>query len=173
MRTHAWRITLKDLPDEGRAWDVAIPAADMADAARGRVEPLADMLGDLAFTGEIRRRGEVWRLEGRWRVALRRTCDRCLEPFDWRIEGAFERNYRLEGAVEDAFDEEALAWPGEVDLVDVLREEVWLAWHPQAVCAPDCKGLCPRCGANRNRGDCGCADDAPDHPFAALKALVQ
>ncbi len=173
MRSHAWRITLKDLPNEGRAWEVDVPAAELMDAARGKVAPLAEMLGDLAFAGEIRRKGDVWRLVGRWRVRIRRVCDRCLEPFAWEVSGAFERNYRLAGVVEDAFDEEALAWPGEVDLVDVLREEVWLAWRPQVVCASDCKGLCPHCGANRNHEDCACVDASWEHPFAALKALVE
>jgi uncharacterized protein len=29
------------------------------------------------------------------------------------------------------------------------------------LCKPDCKGLCPRCGANRNRQPCTCVGDDP------------
>ena len=61
-----------------------------------------------------------------------------------------------------------LAPPGRLNLVDVLREDIWLAWPRDAVCRPDCKGLCPICGANRNQGECRCERGDADHPFAAL-----
>ena len=47
------------------------------------------------------------------------------------------------------------------------------------LCQPDCKGLCPHCGANLNRETCDCAVRAEeervmsdDNPFAALKNLT-
>jgi len=169
VATHAWRIVLRDLPEEGKSWDLAVPAADLQDAALGAVDALPACT-DMHWQGEIRRRGDVWRLVGRWRVTLRRQCDRCLAPFDWTVEGSLERNYRIaEHAPDD--DEEALAFPGRIDLIDVLREEVWLAWRVRAVCREDCKGLCPCCGADLNRGDCGCAPQDEDHPFAVLRKL--
>ncbi|HBT95875.1 MAG TPA: metal-binding protein, partial [Coriobacteriia bacterium] len=37
-----------------------------------------------------------------------------------------------------------------------------------------CKGLCPECGADRNKESCGCGDAIdPDNPFYALKDLVR
>lgn len=45
----------------------------------------------------------------------------------------------------------------EVDLRPALREQ-WLLEAPAFVlCRPDCKGLCPTCGANLNLGACRCA----------------
>ena len=45
----------------------------------------------------------------------------------------------------------------EVDLRPALREQ-WLLEAPAFVlCRPDCKGLCPTCGANLNLGACSCA----------------
>ena len=42
----------------------------------------------------------------------------------------------------------------EVDLRPALREQ-WLLEVPAFVlCRPDCKGLCPTCGVNLNRGAC-------------------
>lgn len=44
----------------------------------------------------------------------------------------------------------------EVDLRPALRQE-WLLEVPAfAECRPDCKGLCPTCGANLNQGACKC-----------------
>jgi uncharacterized protein len=43
-----------------------------------------------------------------------------------------------------------------VDLRPALREE-WLLVVPGFVlCREDCKGLCPRCGADLNQGPCTC-----------------
>ena len=44
------------------------------------------------------------------------------------------------------------------------------------LCRPDCKGLCPVCGANLNHGDCGHAAQIEEerlssNPFAALRGL--
>ena len=44
------------------------------------------------------------------------------------------------------------------------------------LCRPDCKGLCPHCGANLNEGQCDCAErvreeELSNSPFAALAGL--
>jgi hypothetical protein len=39
-------------------------------------------------------------------------------------------------------------------LEDVLREQVLLSLPVRTLCKPDCKGLCPRCGENRNSQAC-------------------
>jgi uncharacterized protein len=44
----------------------------------------------------------------------------------------------------------------ELDLRPAVREQ-WLLDAPgYALCRPDCKGLCPTCGADLNAGDCEC-----------------
>lgn len=59
-----------------------------------------------------------------------------------------------------------------LDLTEVLREEVALAVPRFLECRPDCKGLCPRCGANLNDGPCSCP---PEHDarWDALKGLTE
>ena len=42
-------------------------------------------------------------------------------------------------------------------LEDVLREQVLLSLPVRTLCKPDCKGLCPRCGAE------------PQHPGLLLR----
>lgn len=47
-------------------------------------------------------------------------------------------------------------------LRDTLWEQIHLALPVKPLCAPDCRGLCPTCGANRNTDRrCGCAE-SPD-----------
>jgi uncharacterized protein len=39
------------------------------------------------------------------------------------------------------------------------------------VCREDCRGLCPSCGANRNRETCSCQIEWVDPRMDALRAL--
>ena len=51
----------------------------------------------------------------------------------------------------------------EVDLTEDVREELLLAVPSCFYCSPDCKGICPVCGANLNHASCGC-DRTPSEP---------
>jgi uncharacterized protein len=59
-------------------------------------------------------------------------------------------------------------------LEDVLREQVLLSLPLRTLCKPDCKGLCPRCGANRNRQPCTCVGDDPRwEALASLRGRIE
>ena len=56
----------------------------------------------------------------------------------------------------------------ELDLRPAIREE-WLLAQPRFVlCRDDCKGLCPRCGADLNEGQCSCPRET-DSRWAGLR----
>jgi uncharacterized protein len=59
----------------------------------------------------------------------------------------------------------------QVALEQLAGEQIELALPMRIVCAESCKGLCPRCGANLNRGECGCKPEAVDDRLQALSAL--
>ena len=49
-----------------------------------------------------------------------------------------------------------------LDLLPVVRDAIHLAVPIAPRCRPDCRGLCPYCGADLNKGQCGCgAANAP------------
>ena len=55
-----------------------------------------------------------------------------------------------------------------LDLRPAVREQ-WLLGAPAFVeCRPDCKGLCPTCGADLNAGPCSC-EPATEHRWDALR----
>ena len=56
-------------------------------------------------------------------------------------------------------------------LEDVLREQVLLSLPVKTLCEPECKGLCPRCGANRNNQPCSCEVGPSDPRWTALAGL--
>ena len=59
-----------------------------------------------------------------------------------------------------------------LDLADPMREYALVNVPMLTLCRPDCKGLCPECGANLNEGDCGHGVEEPDDRLAVLKQLL-
>lgn len=59
-----------------------------------------------------------------------------------------------------------------LDLADMLREQFYLALPMRPLCRPDCQGLCPSCGIDRNVDTCQCQTDWVDPRLSGLQALV-
>ena len=57
---------------------------------------------------------------------------------------------------------------GVVDVAEILRELALLEVPMTVHCRPDCKGLCPTCGADLNQGPCPCPPPPPDPRLVAL-----
>ena len=118
-------------------------------------------------------------LAGRVRTTLELQCSRCLEPFRRPMDAAFDLRY-LPRSVNTGDDERevqeddlstAFYENDTIDLGQLIREQFYL-WLPmKPLCGVDCKGLCLQCGANLNRGACGCKRDWEDPRLAVLKAL--
>ncbi|MBN2380523.1 DUF177 domain-containing protein [candidate division WOR-3 bacterium] len=60
----------------------------------------------------------------------------------------------------------------EIDLRGIVRDIFLLSLPIAPLCRPDCKGLCPKCGADLNKGNCGCTNTERVSPFEELKRLV-
>jgi uncharacterized protein len=135
--------------------------------------------------GKTRLIGETERVAGRAHVRgtletdVSTDCIRCLEPvakyleirFDDIFVDAGEEDTRTEAEVAAEALDESLVEDGQVVLAEVVREQILLALSEQVFCQDDCKGLCPKCGANLNLIDCKCADDDVDPRWAALENL--
>lgn len=58
-----------------------------------------------------------------------------------------------------------------IDLGQMMREQFYLALPMKPLCRPDCQGLCPVCGKNRNRETCSCESTWVDPRFEVLRNL--
>lgn len=83
-------------------------------------------------------------------------CDRCLAPVEMTVEEKFSHVIVTETASEDNDAEYLLAPDAMLDLAEVAMTDLRLSMPTKILCSPDCKGLCPVCGQNRNQTDCGC-----------------
>ena len=122
---------------------------------------------------------EVFRVTGRATTRLELECGRCVEPFELPVDATFELRY-VPHIGEDATEREigdddlttAFYREGTLDVVDMLREQFQLALPMKPLCAQSCRGLCPQCGTNLNRSQCGCTPAWQDPRLAALEVLL-
>jgi uncharacterized protein len=141
-------------------------------ATSGRAEVIHEHRGPKETVADIRLRG---RFAGKVHV----PCARCVEPVEIPLAGEFDLIFRPVGA-DSATGERSISAPeteigyyqkDSLALEDVLREQVLLSLPVRTLCKPDCKGLCPRCGANRNLQPCSCEAGASDARWEALAGL--
>lgn len=137
--------------------------------------------------GEVQPRGTVSLLrtpqgllaQARLEVTIPEECGRCLEPFSQMVVAEIEEEFH---PIMDVNTGAPLEAPGDedvfiiderhmLDLTEALRQAILVARPIQAVCRPDCAGLCPTCGKNLNEGPCDCSEVPTDPRWAALEEI--
>lgn len=119
--------------------------------AAGRAENHA---GYLQLGGEIT-------LDGTFR------CARCCRTFSRVLR--FPMEYRLaESLAGEDTEEFLLLEDGQLDLSDVVGTQLLLEMPYRFLCKEDCKGLCPKCGCDRNVTSCACDLREKDPRWAVL-----
>lgn len=125
----------------------------------------------VAVEGTIRNTADVLWLELTARSTLDAVCDRCGKAFSQEKEVPFRCMLAEELQNEDN-DEIVLLEEGKVDVGDLARTAFILEMDTKTLCSEDCKGLCPRCGADLNLGPCSCKKEV-DPRLAALAKLLE
>lgn len=173
-------LDLQKIGPEGLRLEREVRVADLAGAGGETVRVLAARV-----EGEIAKAGRVYSLDGRFDSTVETACSRCLEPFRIAIgvglrlnltpltDGAEGREPGAAGTREiDEEDEERFDCPGgQLDLVHLAEEQIYLGLPLKPVCSEGCRGLCPQCGSNRNATECGCRSETIDPRLAPLLAL--
>jgi uncharacterized protein len=163
------QIRVSEIPDDGlRLLDPA---------ALGGVYPDPAWTLD-AVDLSIERREEKVAIAGRFEATAQLACSRCLEPFVAHVEPGVDLQLVPQprgrhGQVELGRDDlEVDFYQGEVlDVAGLLRSETALALPMKSLCRPECRGLCPVCGGNKNVTECRCEPRGTDPRLAPLEAL--
>ena len=121
------------------------------------------------------------RLRGSLRTAVEIACARCLEPIFHPVEIEFVLFYRPIQTIARA--EEVEIKPAELEigfyhgsglsLEDAIKEQILLALPMKSICRPDCAGLCPQCGQNRNVAACNCRSLPEDNRWTPLEKFMK
>ena len=133
------KIFINQVPSEGLLLEEEIKPAEL------------DLETELIkFRSNLKVRASVFRainaiiVELDMQALLSAPCSRCLEEFQWQ----FHKNTRMSYT----FDSDTTF----IDLNPDIREEVMLDYPIKPLCGPECKGLCVKCGKNKNEGGCNC-----------------
>jgi len=150
-----------------------------------------DMPGLLSDTEECRiqgpAKGEIFlyrvdrdiRLNGKVAALIVLNCDRCLEEYNQKIDTSFfymlvpsqsiDKEKEIALGSEDI--EISLYDGAEIQIGEIFREQILLQIPMRHVCSEECKGFCPRCGADLNKEKCRCRKETLNNPFSVLRKL--
>jgi uncharacterized protein len=157
------RYKTKDIGEGGIDLRVAVSeawlAAECPDASLTLTE------AGMCLEGRLEAAGQGYLLRGTLRGQLLVTCARCLEPAPVEVESPMAVTFveRDRDEASDSEESEGDVVPfehGTIDLGRPIRDEILLAVPMSPVCRPDCAGICPVCGRNRNLTPCDCDKQA-------------
>ncbi len=169
------KIKIRDIPPEGFYCELEEEGDRIAGLAAKKVD--FSFLAPVRASLSISKAEDTLSVRGRIETVVLLSCSRCLKDVEHRIDKDFSLFFTKEGAPE----QEELELTGEeielvhmegdeIDTDEVLLEQIALDIPQKPLCASDCKGLCPRCGADLNLGRCGCPQEKSIDPrFAKLK----
>ena len=102
------------------------------------------------------------------------SCVRCLRQFDQDLEVPVRELFALEQRPADDEDEGYAVLPDDrLPLDTMARDALVLGFPASPLHSPDCAGLCPVCGADRNTTDCGHGgSETIDPRWAGLAGLT-
>ncbi len=127
----------------------------------------APLHGDLLLESVV----EGILVSGRLTGAFHLRCARCLkefdEPFGVELTEMFVPEPDPEG------DDYPLDPEGFIDPEQLVRDTVGVELPFSPLCTPECKGLCPVCGGNRNLGECPGDHPTTDPRWAELETLLE
>jgi len=103
-------------------------------------------------------------------------CDRCTEEFEQPLASKYTLVYMYSASdpgPQPAEDVRTLApETPTIVLTEDIRDTVMLSVPLKLLCREDCRGLCPYCGADWNRGTCSCTREEADPRWDSLKKLL-
>ena len=168
-------VDLTEIEGSSLPFQVTVSPADL------RLEEEAGLrfTKDISASGAVERHSAQIDVKGHIAAPVEIDCTRCLNPvskdlaIDFSVSYVTPENFAVDKEREvlaDDLDTDVLD-SDRLDLKEVVREQILLNLPEQVFCQPDCKGICPVCGVDRNLTDCKCDLEGTDPRWAALKDL--
>jgi DUF177 domain-containing protein len=161
---NALRVNVTDLRRPGATRDVEVTAhvpglqsdaVDVPSDAPVHVRVHLERVSDGVVV-----RGEI---DAPWRG----LCSRCLQPVADHVRVHVDELYETEPVEGETYRLGAEV----LDLEPLVRDALMLELPHTPLCGPECRGLCPNCGTDRNTSSCDCETDEADPRWAALRSL--
>jgi uncharacterized protein len=149
-------------PGNSRPVTIAVTLAGLGNGA-AELAPGTPVDLDL----ELERIAEGIVVRGELATSWSAACSRCLEPVTGDVAVHVDELFETVPLEGETYPLEE----GVIDLEPMVRDALLLELPLVPLCRPDCAGLCPTCGLNRNVAACDCSTDEPDPRWAALRSL--
>jgi uncharacterized protein len=163
------KIIVSEIPEEGIELDLK---DDIKSDVVSIVSPVKSVMRLIKIEDEVMVKGALT-------ADVELQCSRCLNHFPTRISSQVDVVYHPVREIVKSEQRELKS--AELDTVfysddlietdDLLREQLILNLPMKPLCSPDCKGFCPKCGADLNISECGCETKETDSRFEVLKQL--
>jgi uncharacterized protein len=146
----------------------------------GQLDEDVTLVAPISGHVKFLRTGSDILVTGQLETTVQKACGRCLTTFTGPISIELEEEFYPSidvntGALlpppEDADEANRINEQHTLDLLEVVRQNALLESDELLYCRPDCRGLCPHCGQDRNTDPCDCEDDEIDMRWAALQEL--
>ncbi|HVJ50572.1 DUF177 domain-containing protein [Desulfitobacterium sp.] len=113
--------------------------------------------------------GESLLVQGQIQAELKVICGRCMDDFIYPLDLTYEDEWVLSSLASEEQSETAFVFEkDEIEISERILEQIVLALPMRFICSPECQGLCPVCGVNRNHTSCECMIEQIDPRLAAL-----
>ena len=134
---------------------------------------------DIKIRGELAKKLVQTDVAGKITFGIEIDCTRCLQAIENDLEIPFnvtyvtEENYtnEKESELKEQDLDVSIFGGDKIDVRELVREQIILNLPEQIFCSEDCKGLCAKCGANRNLIDCNCEEKEIDPRWQSLREL--
>ncbi|MDD5644359.1 MAG: DUF177 domain-containing protein [bacterium] len=110
-----------------------------------REKGLPYLTEDISMTGKAELVGKNLLVRCSIKTAYNTTCARCLDTAE------------KEFLTDDFLVNIEITNQDIIDLTGYIREDIILGLPAVSLCKKNCKGLCPSCGMNLNKGSCDCS----------------
>ncbi len=154
-------LELLRVPGTVRALDATLAGTDL-DVVHDALD------GEIEIDVELESTNDGIDVSGTVTAPWSGVCRRCLIDLRGRAVAEVDERYQRELTDDDAYPIEQ----NQLDLAPMARQLVLLELDDERLCRPDCAGLCPVCGIDRNEGECDCDTTVKDDRWAALEGLV-
>lgn len=127
----------------------------------------------LRVAGRIYNNGQSLTLDVNVSGTMHTDCARCLEELETKVDFSVEEllSQREEGEAES---EDIILFDGyTIELDDIIADHFLMNISGRYLCSEDCKGLCPDCGTNLNKGTCDCDTEYIDPRWQALADILK
>ncbi|MCI8403743.1 MAG: DUF177 domain-containing protein [Clostridia bacterium] len=134
-----------------------------------------DFLGELyhfdkplRIAGHISNTGSCLILTAECTGYVNTRCARCMKDITVPVEFEIDESLAQDDGKESYDDDVILFGDVNIDIDDIAADNFLMNVEGKYLCSEDCKGLCPKCGSDLNKGDCGCNSENIDPRWSAL-----